>query len=151
MIDKSFLEEFVTPITDRTEADVDELRRLLEKGYKNFTSEEKTLWGKDHKGALNASDLNRIESNSVCLGKCLGIEINTAEFEPAQFLYVYHFNNIISGLQKVIDEVSKYTTVSIPTMPDYPFNDYIKINLIEEIQYIIYNIINDYDSNQDNN
>lgn len=142
MIDKSFLSEFIKPITDRTEADVYDLRVLLEKGYKNFTPEEKTLWVQDHKGALNASDLNRIASNSVCLGKCLGLTISSQNFVVASIPTPDQFNTLSNNLTSVVNETKKYTTEYIPIVPDLPFNDYIKINLIEEIQYIIYNIIN---------
>lgn len=141
MIDKSFLSGFITPITDRTESDVNALRVLLEKGYISFTGEEKELWTQDHKGALNASDLNRISNNSYVLGQCLGLTISNPQFNVAQFLRTTDFDELSSNLQKVIDEAKKYTDKEIPTIPDFPFNDYIKINLIENIQYIVYNII----------
>ncbi|MDE7425378.1 MAG: hypothetical protein K2N51_17100 [Lachnospiraceae bacterium] len=143
MINKSYLSEFKTPITDRTAEDVNNLRALLAKGYNLFTQAEKELWAKDHKGALNASDLNRIASNSVCLGKCLGITISSQEFLVASLPTTTQFNTLKNNLQSVITEIKKYTSEQIPTIPNLPFNDYIKINLIEEIQLIIYNIIKD--------
>lgn len=148
MIDKSFLSEFITPITDRTEYDIYKLRSLIEKGYELFTDEEKNLWSQDHKGALNASDMNRISNNSYTLGRCLGIDLNNGgssitPFVSGQFLRTTDFQKISSDLQTIIDEIKKYTEKEIPTIPDLPFNDYIKINSIEKIQYIIYNIINE--------
>ena len=141
MINKSFLSEFITPITDRTAEDINELRFLLDKGYKFLSIEEKELWKTDHKGALNASDLNRISNNSYVLGKCLGITVPVQNFQPAEFLRTTDFFILAENLENVINETKKYTNYEIPTIPDFPFNDYIKINSIENIQYIIYNII----------
>ena len=66
------LDEFITPIFDRTAEDVSILKSLLEKGYDNFTDEEKVLWQSDLKGALNASDLYRIEKNISVLLEEIG-------------------------------------------------------------------------------
>ena len=47
-------------ITDRTQADVDRVRQLAQKGFGNMTEEEKTEWLNGLKGAYNAVDLNRV-------------------------------------------------------------------------------------------
>lgn len=47
-------------ITDRTQADVDRVRQLAQKGFGNMTADEKTEWLNGLKGAYNASDLNRV-------------------------------------------------------------------------------------------
>ena len=47
-------------IFDRTIADVNRVLQLIRKGYANMSDDEKTLWNSDLKGALNASDLNRV-------------------------------------------------------------------------------------------
>lgn len=47
-------------IFDRTIADVNQVIRLIRKGYANMSNDEKTLWNSDLKGALNVSDLNRV-------------------------------------------------------------------------------------------
>ena len=47
-------------ITDRTQADVDYVIRLSQKGWSGMTAEEKAEWESDLKGAYNASDLNRV-------------------------------------------------------------------------------------------
>lgn len=49
-------------ITDRTQADADEVKRLAAKGYAAMTTEEKAAWDAGLKGAYNASDLNRVGS-----------------------------------------------------------------------------------------
>ncbi len=47
-------------ITDRTQADVDRVRQLAQKGFGNMTADEKAEWLNGLKGAYNASDLNRV-------------------------------------------------------------------------------------------
>lgn len=54
---------FTQPITDRSILDIDKLQEYDEIGYKNLTNAQKAKWMLGMKGALNASDLNRIESN----------------------------------------------------------------------------------------
>jgi len=49
-----------TLITDRTNADVTEYMTLRAKGYFGMTTAEKALWDEGHKGAYNATDLNRV-------------------------------------------------------------------------------------------
>lgn len=47
-------------IYDRTIADVNHVLTLIQKGYDGMTEAEKIEWNNDLKGALNASDLNRV-------------------------------------------------------------------------------------------
>lgn len=47
-------------IYDRTIADVNHVLTLIKKGYDGMTEAEKIEWNSDLKGALNASDLNRV-------------------------------------------------------------------------------------------
>ena len=54
---------FIQPITDRSILDIQKLQEYDEIGYKNLTTEQKDEWLSGMKGALNSSDLNRIESN----------------------------------------------------------------------------------------
>lgn len=49
-------------ITDRTQADVDRVASLAQKGYAAMTDVEKTEWSAGLKGAYNATDLNRVGS-----------------------------------------------------------------------------------------
>lgn len=49
-------------ITDRTQADVDRVSSLAQKGYAAMTDDEKTEWNAGLKGAYNATDLNRVGS-----------------------------------------------------------------------------------------
>lgn len=49
-----------TLITNRTQADVERVRKLAEKGFAAMTADERAEWLAGMKGAYNASDLNRV-------------------------------------------------------------------------------------------
>lgn len=50
----------VTLVTDRTQADVERVRKLAAKGFAGMTTDEQAEWLAGMKGAYNASDLNRV-------------------------------------------------------------------------------------------
>ncbi|MGE4549178.1 MAG: hypothetical protein AB7C89_06465 [Intestinibacillus sp.] len=59
---------YTDPVYDRTQADVDRARTLAAKiGSKTATAAELAEWGTDLRGAVNASDLNRIETATAFL------------------------------------------------------------------------------------
>lgn len=49
-----------TLITNRTQADVERVRKLAAKGFAAMTADERAEWLAGMKGAYNASDLNRV-------------------------------------------------------------------------------------------
>lgn len=49
-----------TLITNRTQADVERVRKLAEKGFAAMTADERAEWLAGMKGAYNTSDLNRV-------------------------------------------------------------------------------------------
>lgn len=49
-----------TLITNRTQADVERVRKLAAKGFPAMTSDERAEWLAGMKGAYNASDMNRV-------------------------------------------------------------------------------------------
>lgn len=65
-------------ITDRTQAHVDRLKRLREKGWLNLSASEKAEWYDiASKGAYNYTDLNRVESAVAEIAEALGITLST--------------------------------------------------------------------------
>lgn len=133
--------EFIDPIFDRTYDDIIQLIELLDKGYDQFTEDEKELWGSDLKGALNASDLNRIENNMYLLSKSLGIDIVKKSWTELEIPTKDDFERIASNCKNIRETISALN-VSTPDAPDIPLNNYQKINDIEKIIFDIYNIIN---------
>lgn len=130
---------FITPIYDRTEEDVITLRRLLDKGYKNFTDEEKELWNQSLKGAFNISDINRIENNIYILGLCLELNIDKKIYFETDIPLEADFQRIKDNLTNIKNNCPY--SILIDHIPELPYNTYEKINTIEKITYDIYNIL----------
>ena len=66
------LVEWIEPITDRSQTDVDRLAYLRSLDYSKLTSAQKAEWDQDSKGALNKSDLVRILNDIALLYETFG-------------------------------------------------------------------------------
>ena len=131
------------PIFDRSLSDVEKLQNFLSRGYKNLTNAEQTQWlNENFKGALNISDLNRIEQNMVVLANLLELTITSktwAETDiPTNTDFVRIRNNLLSIRNKA--ETQNMIYESTPQVPDLPFNHYQKINDIEKIISDVYSL-----------
>lgn len=132
-------EFFEDPIYDRTEEDINNLRILLQLGYKNFNEEQKTLWASDIKGALNASDLNRIEKNIYILCQVLSIEIERKIWLESDIPQISDFKRLSNGLMSIVSKLEGANlTINVP---DLPWNTYVKINDVEKLTLEIFNIL----------
>lgn len=141
-------DEFKMPVFDRSQSDIDYLKELLEKGFDNFTDEEKEMWlNNDLKGALNASDLNRIEGNIKILSNVFEINLNcktnwlSYDIPDGE----KDFKRIYNNLKTLLEYAVIYEET--PSLPEYnessdcPFNDYEKLNIIENIIFDIYDVL----------
>lgn len=119
--------KWIQPIYDRTEADVD-----AAKAYNNaFTGNADVAL----KGALNASDLNRIESNCKYLAELLRTHGYTVEISVKTDWTMYDFptsaeftrlRNNITKLMEVYHQA-----VDMPDLRSDNWTDYIEINAME--------------------
>lgn len=134
------------PIFDRTQSDVIKLKDFLSRGYKNLTADEKNEWlNTNFKGALNSSDLNRIEQNMNVLSGFLGLTITTKTWQetdiPTNSNFTRIRNNLMSIRNQAISQELIYdSTPEIPEIPELPWNSYQKINDIEKIIHDIYSL-----------
>lgn len=129
------------PIFDRAETDILKLKYFLSRGYKNLTENEKNEWlNTNFKGALNISDLNRIEQNMNVLSEILGLTITVKPWQETDIPINTDFtrirNNLISIRSQAVLQGLIYN--STPEVPNLPFNTYQKINDIEKIIFDIY-------------
>ena len=128
-------------IFDRNIMDVTRAKELrkkaVETGYASFTPEEKTEWDRGLKGALNYTDLNRIEGNCKILAQLLGMEITTKTDWTLQDVPAKQdFDRIRQNIETL--KGGKYTPSSVPDTPSMPLNTYQKINDLEKILYHIH-------------
>lgn len=138
---------FTQPITDRTILDIDKLQEYDEIGYKNLTNDQKAEWIIGMKGALNASDLNRIESNQQYILNLLSTQYTLTfktNWQMTDFVEDSDENRILSNLRTLMQpfDFNDQTVV-----PDKPLNYFEKINQIESIILQMYDKYNERGEN----
>ena len=138
---------WIEPVTDRTQADVDRAKYLINKGYTNLTEDERTEWNAGLKGCLNASDLSRILNNIEILRQVLELNIPPTDlvvpYTPVEAWFSY---NVLWRLQMIREAYLTYDTT--PPTPgyhggsfhtiDYTYKD---INDVEQILKDVHDII----------
>lgn len=134
---------FIQPITDRSILDIQKLQEYDEIGYKNLTTEQKNEWLSGMKGALNSSDLNRIESNQQYILNLLSnqyILTFKTNWLMTDFVEDSDENRILMNLKTLMQpfDFNEQTVV-----PDEPLNYFEKINQIESIILQMYDKYNE--------
>lgn len=123
-------------VYDRTQEDVLRVARLNEK-YLNLkiTKEERDEWLAGIKGALNASDLQRIEWNTRLIGELelLRLTLSVKEWERPDIPRVSDFTRLLDNVRQIRE--SGMTLPDTPQVPEHPLNTYQKWNDIERIMY----------------
>lgn len=124
-------------VYDRTQSDIDLVIELNNK-YINgtITEEEKAQWLSGMKGALNASDLSRIESNTASIAGLLKLTLLTKNWSRENIPRESDFLRIRNNVQSLREAWS--IPSSVPATPTQPLNTFQKWNDIERILYEIY-------------
>ena len=131
-------------IYDRTQADVDYVKELREKWYtKTYSHSDIDTWiNTDLRGALNRSDLERIETNIQYISNRLNLGLTTCYDESTGLVDIdkipdtSYFQQLHYNVQAVYNTSRHYGDT--PKVPDLPFNDFEKLNAIEKILYDTY-------------
>ena len=134
---------YTEPIFDRSQSDIVKLQDFLSRGYKNLTADEKTEWlNTNFKGALNISDLNRIEQNMIVLSGILGLTITVKTWQETDIPTNTDFTRIRNNLALIREQAELVGLIYdlTPEVPNLPFNSYQKINDIEKIVFDIYTL-----------
>lgn len=129
---------WIEPIYDRSQTDVERLKQLNAKGYYNLTSEEKQEWLGDSKGALNKSDLSRIENNIKVIYDMLGEDKAVATYPEIPNVSYY------SALRGRVADVRTKAFAALycdKTVPEQPLNHFEKWNDIERILFEIHRVL----------
>lgn len=140
-------------ITDRTQADVDKVNALKQKGWRNMTEEECSEWRAGLKGAYNTTDLNRVQTSVSYLrdrlanaGYPVGISVVktwTEQDTPTVRDMTEYLNNV-----RAIREALA-VMASTPQVPDTMAGlTYIKANEIEmilrDVEQLISNMVSTF-------
>ena len=133
-------------IMDRTQEDVDRVKYLRSVLLsKQNTQEEFEEYNDTLKGALNYSDLERIEYNLNLLDSVMHLGLVSMDRDVIP--RVPYFVNLLINVQKVYD--SKYRRWSTPEVPKMPLSWYWQWNDIETILwdcFKVYTINNSIDA-----
>lgn len=125
------------PVTDRTQSDVERVLELLEKGWQNFSDEEKTEWRARMKGALNVTDLERIQNNIQLLSDVL--ELNLDAPAVSEIPDEIFCESVRNNTECIRGAYCIHTTT--PETPEIPLNTFSKWNDIERILADVYEIL----------
>lgn len=126
-------------ILDRTQEDVDRVKELTKKiGDRTITDEEWAEYAKSMKGALNYSDLDRIEFNLDILHDLFApyIELNYYSMDRDYIPRTSYFVNLLKNIQMIRDTM--YILSTTPKVPALPLSHYQNWNDIEQIIYDVY-------------
>lgn len=134
--------EYILPwfVTDRTQIDVDEVARLEKAGWDGMTDAERERWKKGMKGALNLSDIKRIENDCYILAQLLNVSIVTHRENLPRFPTGNYFKSLLDNVATLRAVGYRYQTT--PEVPEQPINTYQKVNAIEKILNDIYEVYN---------
>lgn len=134
--------EYILPwfVYDRTQSDVDEVSRMEKVGWEGMTDDERTAWKKGMKGALNLSDIKRIENDCYVLAQLLNVSIVTHRENLPRFPTASYFKSLLDNVSTLRALGYRYQTT--PEVPEQPINTYQKVNDIERILSDIYDVYN---------
>lgn len=134
-------------VYDRTQSDVDRVKELNRKYLsRTITEEEKTEWSAGLKGALNISDLNRIESNTAQLASLLAVTVQTKTWDYNDIPRANDYLRIRNNVQAVRDAwASLSDTPETPTQPLITFQKWNDIErILHDVNYVYERTMNSY-------
>lgn len=135
------LREWQQAVIDRSQDDVEYVKLLAEKGWKNLTVEERSDWLAGLKGTLNRSDLLRIENNLQLLADVLELPLQTYADAVPDVPNEEYFKNLSQNVKTIREAYCIHSDT--PPLPSLPFRTYDKINDIEKILNDVYQILID--------
>ena len=135
----SAVREWITAVTDRNEQDIEHFRELVAKGWKGMTAAEQSEWLSGLKGALNRSDLERIESNIQLLSDVLELNLATYAEGVPELPDETYYANLLRNVSAIREAYCIH--VGTPRAPDEPMNTYEKVNDVEAILLDVYTIL----------
>lgn len=127
------------PVTDRTAADVERVKELQKKGFANMTTEEKTEWNAGLKGALNRSDLERIEGNIKVLLTELKINRSSGHGNIPEYPKASYYQTMHDNVEAIRAGYSIHADT--PQTPDLPWNTWQKWNDAEKILRDVHEVV----------
>lgn len=133
--------EWIEPVMDRTQADIEKVRRFHELGWSKLTRQEQQEWKSGLKGALNVRDLERIENNIQVMSDYLKLDLVTHCGNVPDIPDIEYFSHMLSNISAIREAYCIHGDT--PSVPSMPMNDFIKVNHAERILHDVYSIFKD--------
>ncbi len=136
--------EYIIPwfVYDRTQKDVDRVNSLHRKGWKSLSADERKEWmSGTMKGALNRSDLKRIENNIHVIARMLGISVVTNRDNLPHIPDDVYFQRMLGNVEVL--RRTGFIYQETPKVPGQPLNTYQKVNAVERILHDVYTVYTD--------
>lgn len=130
--------EMITPVTDRTLTDVERVKELFNKGYQYMSASERAEWLGGMKGALNKSDLERIENNIQLLSDVLELDLDTCYGDIPNIPTTEYFSNLLDNVEAIRNGYAIYDTTPLTPVK---MNTYTEVNAVEQILFDVYTIL----------
>lgn len=135
---------WINPIFDRTKEDVDYLKSLMvtiqTTGWGNVSQSVRDEWLAQNKGAINYTDLNRIEENIEFIvselenvGISIAIDRSNPTWTLGAYLLIDNINRIRNNLNLIIN--GWYSLPSTPTIKYSNPMNYLDANDLERVLY----------------
>lgn len=127
------------PVTDRTQADVEYLKQLRALGLENMTEWQQAEYADGLKGALNWTDLLRVENNIQILLDVLEIERQSNLENLPEMPTDTYFEEMLANVAAIREAYCIHQTT--PEVPKMPLNTWQKWNDIEQILKDVHEIL----------
>lgn len=137
MKEEKEMSEWITPINNRTQEDVDKVKMYDELGYENLDTSQQQEWISGMIGALNATDMNRIENNISYINELLSVRGETSKTDWTM-LDIFGEQDAKRIIVQIKSLITRFDLLNAPEVPDSPLNVYTKINDIETLLLMMY-------------
>lgn len=130
---------WISPVTDRTQADVDRAAELLKTDWNDMTEEQQAEYMYGLKGCMNMSDFERIENNIQILIDVLELPNTSYVGTVPEFPTESYFTDMKVNVTAIREAYCVHTDT--PQVPELPFNSFNKYNDIEKILADVYEVL----------
>ncbi|MCM1192029.1 MAG: hypothetical protein NC123_16800 [Butyrivibrio sp.] len=131
---------WLTPVTDRTQKDVDRAKALISKGWGDMTDAERAEYNVGLKGCINRKDFERIENNIQILLDVLEIDSESHVGSIPEFPLDEYFEDMKRNLTAIREGYCIHADT--PAVPELPYNTWTAYNDIEKILLDVYEVVN---------
>lgn len=135
----SYPYQWIEPITDRCQNDVERLRQLQTLGIIGMSEKQLLEYREGMRGALNRTDLERVENNIQILVDVLELDAWSNIGNVPEFPTEDYFEQILSNVAAIRGAYCIHQTT--PATPGMPLNTWQKWNDIEQILYDVHEIL----------